>query len=92
MLPGKEINGNQLKDEISINITQTEDNAQCCQMCVVDITDTKALQQQDRFCTRIAKMMGDLKVGLMRGTHMIMIVLASYIILIKKMVKSIEPL
>ena len=30
-------------------------------MCVVDITDTKALQQQDRFCTRIAKMMEDPK-------------------------------
>ena len=29
-------------------------------MCVVDITDTKALQQ-DRFCTRIAKMMEDPK-------------------------------
>ena len=30
-------------------------------MCVVDLTDTKALQQQDRFCTRIAKMMEDPK-------------------------------
>ena len=30
-------------------------------MCVVDITDTKTLQQQDRFCTRIAKMMEDPK-------------------------------
>ena len=30
-------------------------------MCVADITDTKALQQQDRFCTRIAKMMEDPK-------------------------------
>ena len=38
-------------------MTQTEDNTQCCLMCVVDITDTKALQQQDRFCTTIAKMM-----------------------------------
>ena len=28
-------------------------------MCVVDITNTKALQQQDKFCTRIAKMMKD---------------------------------
>ena len=52
-------NDNQLKDEISINMTQTEDedNAQCCPMCVIDITNTKALQQQDRFCPRIAKMM-----------------------------------
>ena len=52
-------NDNLLKDEISINMTQTEDNTQCCPMCVVDITDTKALQQQDRFCTRITKMMED---------------------------------
>ena len=28
-------------------------------MCEVDITNTKALQQQDRFCTRIIKMMED---------------------------------
>ena len=28
-------------------------------MCLADITDTKALQQQDRFCTRISKMMED---------------------------------
>ena len=30
-------------------------------MCVVAITDTKAMQQQERFCTRIAKMMEDPK-------------------------------
>ena len=54
-------NDNPLRDEISINMTQTEDNTQCCPMCVVYITDTKALQQQDRFCTRIAKMMKDPK-------------------------------
>ena len=42
-------------------MTQTEDNSQCCPMCVVDITDTKALQQQDRFCIRMAKMMEDPK-------------------------------
>ena len=54
-------NDNPLKDEISINITQTEDITQCCPLCVVDINDTKALQQQDRFCTRIAKMMEDPK-------------------------------
>ena len=44
-------NDNPLKDEISINMTQTEDNAQYSPMCVADITDTKALQQQDRFGT-----------------------------------------
>ena len=52
---------NPLKDEISINRTQTEDNTQCCPLCVVDIADTKALQQQDRICIRIAKMMEDPK-------------------------------
>ena len=30
-------------------------------MCEVDITNTKAFQKQDRFCTRIAKMMEDSK-------------------------------
>ena len=53
-------NDNPLKDEISINMTKTEDNIQCCPMCVADITDTKALQQ-DRFCTRITKIMEDPK-------------------------------
>ena len=42
-------------------MTQTEDNTLCCPMCVADITDTKALQQQDRFCIIIAKMMEDPK-------------------------------
>ena len=42
-------------------MTQSEDNTQCCSMCLADITDTKALQQQDKFCTRIAKMMADPK-------------------------------
>ena len=36
---------------------QIEDNVQCCPVCVVDIIDTKTLQQQDRVCTRIAIMM-----------------------------------
>ena len=42
-------------------MTQTEDNTHCCPLCVVDITDTKVLQQQDQFCTRIAKMMEEPK-------------------------------
>ena len=54
-------NDNPLKDEISINVTQTADDTECWPLCVVDLTDTKALQQQDRFCTRIAKMMEDPK-------------------------------
>ena len=35
-------------------MTQTEDNTQCCPICVADITDTKALQQ-DRFALGITK-------------------------------------
>ena len=54
-------NDNPPKDEISINMTQTEDNIQCCPKYVADITDTNTLQQQDRFCTRIAKMVEDPK-------------------------------
>ena len=54
-------NDNPLRDEIPLNEAQTEREIQCWPMCEVDITDTKALQQQDRFCTRIAKMMEDLK-------------------------------
>ena len=45
-------NDNPLKDEISIHMTQTEDNTQCCPICEVDITDTNTLQQQDRLCTK----------------------------------------
>ena len=57
----RERNDNPLKDEISINRTCTEDNTQCCPLCVVDITDTKVLHKQDRFCTKIAKLMEDPK-------------------------------
>ena len=42
-------------------MTQTEDNTQSYLMCVADITDTKVLQQEDTFYTRIAKMMEDHK-------------------------------
>ena len=55
-------NNNPLKDEeISINLNQTKENVPCSPMCEVDVTDTKALQQNDRFCIRIAKMMEDPK-------------------------------
>ena len=85
-------NDNPLKGEISINMAQTEDNTKCCPMCVVDINDTKALQQQDRFCTKIAKMTEDPKSRFNEKALYVLIALASYIILIKKMVKSIKPL
>ena len=65
----KKRNDNPLKDVIPINMTQTYDNTQCCPVCVVDITDTKALQQEDRFCTRIAKMMEDPKSSVLGHSH-----------------------
>ena len=59
-LPGK--NNSPLKDkEISITVNQTKENAPCCPVCEVDATDTKALQQNDRFYSRIAKTMEDPK-------------------------------
>ena len=36
-------------------MTKTEHDTQCCTICVAGITDTKALQQEERFSTRIAK-------------------------------------
>ena len=54
-------NDNPLRDEISINMTQTEDDTQCCSLCDVDLNDTEALQQQDSYYTRIAKMIEDPK-------------------------------
>ena len=53
-------NNNPLKGgEISINVNQTKENAPCCPICEVDVTDTKALQENKKFCIRIAKMMED---------------------------------
>ena len=41
----------------SVSAIQTEDDAVCCPLCEVDLTDTKALQQEDKHCIRIAKLM-----------------------------------
>ena len=38
---------------------QTEDDTVYCPLCEVDLTDTKALQQEDKHCIRIAKLMAD---------------------------------
>ena len=55
-------NDNPLKDEdISVNAVQTEDDTVCHPLCEVDLTDTKALQQEDKHCIRIAKLMADPK-------------------------------
>ena len=55
-------NDNPLKDEeISVNAVQTEEDTVCCPLCEVDLTDTKALQLEDKHCIRIAKLMADPK-------------------------------
>ena len=54
-------NDNPLKDEdISVNTIQTEDDT-CCPLCDVDLTDTKSLQQEDKHCIRISKLIADPK-------------------------------
>ena len=53
-------NNNPLKDEdVSINETQVEIGEDCCLLCEVELTDVKALQQSDKHCLRIAKLMAD---------------------------------
>ena len=55
-------NDNPLKDEdISVNAVQTEEDMVCCPLCEIDLTDTKALQQEDKYCFRIAKLIVDPK-------------------------------
>ena len=54
-------NDNPLKDEACISVLHTEDDTTCCPLCVVDLTDTKTLQQEDRYCIRIAKILSDPK-------------------------------
>ena len=54
-------NDNPLKDEdISVYAIQTEDDT-CCPLCEVDLTDTKSLQQEDKHCIRISKLIADPK-------------------------------
>ena len=53
-------NNNPLKDEdVSINETHFEVSEDCCPLCEVKLTDMKALQQSDKHCIRIAKLMED---------------------------------
>ena len=52
---------NPLKDEdISVNAIQPEDDT-CCPLCEIDLTDTKTLQQEDKHCIRISKLIADPK-------------------------------
>ena len=41
--------------------TCIEKDSDCCLVCEVELTDTKALQQSDKHCIRIAKLMEDPK-------------------------------
>ena len=53
-------NNNPLKEEdVSINETKVEVGEDFCPLCEVELTDTKALQQSDKHCIRIAKLMKD---------------------------------
>ena len=53
-------NDNPLKDEdVSIHETKAEVGEDCCPLCEVDLTDAKALQQSDKHCIRIVKMLED---------------------------------
>ena len=55
----KRIN-NLLKDEdVTRNVNQVEVGEDCCSLCEVELTDMKALQQSDKHCIRIAKLMED---------------------------------
>ena len=49
-------NNNPLKDkDVSLHKTRVEVGEDYCPLCEVDLTDTKALQQSDKHCIRIAK-------------------------------------
>ena len=55
-------NDNPIKDEIHVNaINEVEEKSTCCPLCEIELTDTKALQQEGRFCKMIAILLGDLK-------------------------------
>ena len=53
-------NNSPLNDEdVSVNETQVEVGNDCCPLCKVELTNTKALQQSDKHFIRIAKLMED---------------------------------
>ena len=47
-----------LKDEVSLSIINECDKPTdiCCSLCEIDLTNTKELQQSDKHCIRIAKL------------------------------------
>ena len=53
-------NDNPLRDEdVSIHETKVEVGEDCCLLCKADLTNTKAVQQPDKQCIRITKMLED---------------------------------
>ena len=51
---------NPLNDEdVSVKETQVEVGNDCCPLCEVKLSDMKALQQSDKHCIRISKLMED---------------------------------
>ena len=55
-------NDNPLKDETHVNaINEVEEESICCPLCKIELTDTKTLQQEDRFCKMIAILLEDPK-------------------------------
>ena len=54
----RKMNDNPLKDkDVSLHKTKGEVGGDCCPLCEVDLTNTKALQQSDKHCIRIAQML-----------------------------------
>ena len=55
-------NDNPFKDDTHVNaINEAEGESTCCPLCEIELTDTKALQQEDIFCKMIASLLGDPK-------------------------------
>ena len=48
---------NDKDEDVSLHETKVEVGEDCCPLCEVDLTDTKALQQFDKHCIRIAKLL-----------------------------------
>ena len=56
----RKCNDNPLKDEyVSLNVTKVEVGEDCFPLCEVDMTNIKAVQQSDKHCIRIPKLMED---------------------------------
>ena len=75
----RRMNDNPLKDEdVSIHETEVEVVEDCCPLCEVDLTDTKALQKSNKHCVRIAKLLEDSRSRFMKGILMGMMIQVCY--------------